>query len=142
MLAATNRIGALDAALIRPGRFDVVLYVPPPDLESRQQILRIHTANMPLAEDVDLGDLARQTEHFTGGCMGHGGAGQGVGAASGVVWQGMSGQSVAGHGLLQCGVMWCGVARCSRMEQCRMWSRMEQDVVWCGVVWQGMVWCG
>ena len=54
MLAATNRPEAIDAALLRPGRFDVHLYVPPPDLEGRHETLRIHTRNMPLADDVDL----------------------------------------------------------------------------------------
>ena len=54
ILAATNRPGALDAALLRPGRLDLILYVPPPDVAGRLQTLQIHTQDMPLAEDVDL----------------------------------------------------------------------------------------
>ncbi len=54
ILAATNRPRALDAALLRPGRLDLILYVPPPDVAGRLQTLRIHTQDMPLAEDVDL----------------------------------------------------------------------------------------
>ncbi|XP_068654304.1 cell division control protein 48 homolog B isoform X2 [Aristolochia californica] len=66
VLAATNRPHAIDAALMRPGRFDLVLYVPPPDLEGREEILRVHTRNMKLGEDVDLKSLAADTEFFTG----------------------------------------------------------------------------
>lgn len=44
----------LDAALMRPGRFDRLIYVPPPDLEARLEILQIHTRQMPLADDVNL----------------------------------------------------------------------------------------
>lgn len=66
VLAATNRPGALDAALLRPGRLDVVLYVPPPDAAGRLEILRIHTAGMPLAADVELQEFAEGMERFTG----------------------------------------------------------------------------
>ncbi|MEW5302448.1 MAG: hypothetical protein WDW36_005234 [Sanguina aurantia] len=67
VLAATNRPFAIDAALMRPGRFDAVLYVPPPDAEGRAQILRVHTRGMPLAADVDLDLLACDaTECMTG----------------------------------------------------------------------------
>ncbi|WVZ86279.1 hypothetical protein U9M48_033085 [Paspalum notatum var. saurae] len=66
VLAATNRPHAIDAALMRPGRFDKVLYVPPPDVEGRFEILRIHTRKMKLAEDVDLWKIAEYTELFTG----------------------------------------------------------------------------
>uniref|UniRef100_A0A0D9UWV3 AAA+ ATPase domain-containing protein n=1 Tax=Leersia perrieri TaxID=77586 RepID=A0A0D9UWV3_9ORYZ len=66
VLAATNRPDAIDAALLRPGRFDMVLYVPPPDVEGRHEILRIHTRKMPLGEDVDLWKIAERTELFTG----------------------------------------------------------------------------
>ncbi|KAG8655545.1 cell division control protein 48 homolog B isoform X2 [Manihot esculenta] len=66
VLAATNRPHAIDAALMRPGRFDLVLYVPPPDLEARYEILCVHTRNMKIAEDVDLRRIARDTELFTG----------------------------------------------------------------------------
>ncbi|EMS48171.1 Cell division control protein 48-like protein B [Triticum urartu] len=66
VLAATNRPKAIDAALLRPGRFDMVLYVPPPDAQGRHEILRIHTRKMKLGEDVDLGEIAERTELFTG----------------------------------------------------------------------------
>ncbi|KAI3720172.1 hypothetical protein L6452_21085 [Arctium lappa] len=66
VLAATNRPHAIDAALMRPGRFDLVLYVPPPDLEARYEILRVHTRGMKVGNDVDLRQLAEETEHFTG----------------------------------------------------------------------------
>ncbi|XP_031400715.1 cell division control protein 48 homolog B [Punica granatum] len=66
VLAATNRPQAIDAALLRPGRFDLLLYVPPPDIESRYEILRVHTRNMEIASDVDLRKLAEETELFTG----------------------------------------------------------------------------
>ncbi|KAK4779917.1 hypothetical protein SAY87_016023 [Trapa incisa] len=66
VLAATNRPRAIDAALLRPGRFDLVLYVPPPDTESRYEILHVHTRKMKIASDVDLIKLAEDTELFTG----------------------------------------------------------------------------
>ncbi|KAK2636041.1 hypothetical protein Ddye_030833 [Dipteronia dyeriana] len=66
VLAATNRPHAIDAALMRPGRFDLVLYVPPPDLEARHEILRVHTRNMKVGDDVDLRGIAEDTELFTG----------------------------------------------------------------------------
>lgn len=66
VLAATNRPYAIDAALMRPGRFDLVLYVPPPDLEARYEILRVHTSRMNIESDVDLRRLAEHTELFTG----------------------------------------------------------------------------
>ncbi|XP_044491028.1 cell division control protein 48 homolog B isoform X2 [Mangifera indica] len=66
VLAATNRPYAIDAALMRPGRFDLVLYVPPPDLEARYEILHVHTRNMKVADDVDLRRIAEDTELFTG----------------------------------------------------------------------------
>ena len=66
VIGATNRPDILDPALLRPGRFDRIIYVPPPDEEARYQILRIHTRRMPLAEDVDLRELARLTENYTG----------------------------------------------------------------------------
>lgn len=65
VLAATNRLHEIDAALLRPGRFDLVLNVPPPDLEARYEILRVHTRKMNMA-DVDLRQLAKDTELFTG----------------------------------------------------------------------------
>ncbi|KAL5553617.1 hypothetical protein UlMin_041018 [Ulmus minor] len=66
VLAATNRPYAIDAALMRPGRFDLVLYVPPPDLEARYEILCVHTRNMKIGDDVDLQRIAEETELFTG----------------------------------------------------------------------------
>ncbi len=66
VLAATNRPGALDPALLRPGRFDALLYVPPPDEAGRLEALCIHTRSMPLAADVELAALAADTERFTG----------------------------------------------------------------------------
>ncbi|RIA82298.1 P-loop containing nucleoside triphosphate hydrolase protein [Glomus cerebriforme] len=66
VVGATNRPDMLDAALLRPGRFDRLIYVPPPDFKSRKQILKIHTSNMPLNEDVDLDFIAKQTEMYTG----------------------------------------------------------------------------
>lgn len=66
VLAATNRPQAIDAALMRPGRFDSVLYVPPPDTEGRYEILQILTQKMRLGEDVDLMRVAKCTDLFTG----------------------------------------------------------------------------
>ncbi|TYH60908.1 hypothetical protein ES332_D07G012000v1 [Gossypium tomentosum] len=66
VLAATNRPHAIDPALMRPGRFDLVLYVPPPDMEARYEILRVHTQNMKIGDDVDLRRIAEDTELFTG----------------------------------------------------------------------------
>jgi transitional endoplasmic reticulum ATPase len=66
VLAATNRPDILDPALLRPGRFDRIIYVPPPNQEARKEILKIHTRNMPLAEDVDLDELAKITEGYSG----------------------------------------------------------------------------
>ncbi|KAI1303001.1 hypothetical protein EDD11_005454 [Mortierella claussenii] len=66
IVAATNRVDLIDKALLRPGRFDRVVYVPPPDLEARRQILSIYTRDIPLAEDVDLDHIAQTTEMYTG----------------------------------------------------------------------------
>ena len=66
VIAATNRIDILDPAILRPGRFDRLIYVPPPDLNARYEIFKIHTAKMKLAEDVDLWELAKLTEGATG----------------------------------------------------------------------------
>ncbi|MGC9121377.1 MAG: CDC48 family AAA ATPase [Thermogladius sp.] len=66
VIAATNRPDILDPALLRPGRFDKLIYVPPPDLPSRLEIFKIHTRNMPLADDVDLYELAKRTEGYSG----------------------------------------------------------------------------
>ncbi len=66
VIGATNRPGLIDPALLRPGRFDELIYVGTPDTEGRAQILKIHTAGMPMAKDVDLASLAQRTERFTG----------------------------------------------------------------------------
>ena len=66
VIAATNRPDIVDPALLRPGRFDKLLYVPLPDLEARKEILKIHLRKKPLAEDVDIDDLAKRTEGYTG----------------------------------------------------------------------------
>ncbi|MEM4642236.1 MAG: CDC48 family AAA ATPase [Candidatus Caldarchaeum sp.] len=66
VLGATNRPDILDPALLRPGRFDRVLYVPPPDRNARLAIFKIHTREMPLDQDVDLEQLAALTEGYTG----------------------------------------------------------------------------
>jgi len=66
VLGATNRPDIIDEALLRPGRFDKILRVPPPDKEGRTEILKIHTKKKPLAKDVDIAKLADLTEGFTG----------------------------------------------------------------------------
>ena len=66
IIAATNRPDIIDAALLRPGRFDRLLYVAPPDKESRIQIFKIHTSKKPLADDVKIETLAAHTEGYTG----------------------------------------------------------------------------
>ncbi len=66
VIAATNRPDILDPALLRPGRFDRLLYVPPPDLEARKEIFKIHLRGKPLAEDVNIDELAKRTEGYTG----------------------------------------------------------------------------
>lgn len=66
VLAATNRLDRLDPALLRPGRFDFLVELPPPDRDARLAILRVHTRRMPLAGDVDLAALAAQTEGLVG----------------------------------------------------------------------------
>ena len=66
VLAATNRVDILDPALLRPGRFDRLVYVGLPDIQGREEILAIHARNKPLAEDVDLAQVARSTAGFAG----------------------------------------------------------------------------
>ena len=66
VIGATNRPTLIDPALLRPGRFDELIYVPVPDQAGRRRILSIHTGKMPLADDVDLDVLAERTERFTG----------------------------------------------------------------------------
>ena len=66
LIGATNRPTLVDPALLRPGRLDELVYVGTPDAAGRAHILKIHTAKMPLAKDVDLGAIAAQTDRFTG----------------------------------------------------------------------------
>lgn len=66
IIAATNRPDILDPALLRPGRFDRQIVVDRPDVKGREEILKVHARNKPLAEDVDLSVLARRTPGFTG----------------------------------------------------------------------------
>ena len=69
IIAATNRPEIIDKALTRPGRFDHLIYVPPPDLECRREILKINILgnNMPIKEgDLDIEELAKATEGYSG----------------------------------------------------------------------------
>jgi|TARA_R100000501_G_scaffold16352_1_gene29712 transitional endoplasmic reticulum ATPase len=66
VIGATNRPTLLDPALLRPGRFDELVYIPVPDKAGRQKILEIQTAKMPLADDVELARIAAATDHYTG----------------------------------------------------------------------------
>jgi cell division protease FtsH len=66
VMAASNLLDKLDPALLRPGRFDRQVFVSPPDVKGRERILRVHTANKPLREDVDLHVVAQQTSGLTG----------------------------------------------------------------------------
>ncbi len=66
VIAATNRPDIIDPALLRPGRFDRIIVVPPPEKKARLEIFKIHTKNMPLAKDVDLEKLADMTEGYSG----------------------------------------------------------------------------
>ncbi|MCK5292626.1 MAG: CDC48 family AAA ATPase [Thermoplasmata archaeon] len=66
VIAATNRLDIIDPALLRPGRFDRLVYIPVPDLEARKKIFEIHTRDKPIAKDVDIDVLARDSEGFTG----------------------------------------------------------------------------
>lgn len=66
IIAATNRPDILDPAVLRPGRFDRLIYVPAPDEKARLQIFKLYTKDMPLAKDVDLQNLARVTKGYSG----------------------------------------------------------------------------
>ncbi|MCC6160614.1 MAG: ATP-dependent zinc metalloprotease FtsH, partial [Deltaproteobacteria bacterium] len=66
LIAATNRPDVLDPALLRPGRFDRQVVVPPPDINGREGILKVHTRKIPLAKDVTMQVIARGTPGFTG----------------------------------------------------------------------------
>lgn len=66
IIAATNRPDMVDPAVLRPGRFDRLIYVPEPDEKSKAQIFKIYTKNMPLAKDIDLTQLAASAKNFSG----------------------------------------------------------------------------
>ena len=66
VMAATNRLDILDPALLRPGRFDRNIAVSKPDVRGREEILKVHAKNKPLADDVDLTELSRSTIGYTG----------------------------------------------------------------------------
>ncbi|NUN11397.1 CDC48 family AAA ATPase [Candidatus Micrarchaeota archaeon] len=66
VIATTNRVDIIDPAVTRPGRFDKLLEVPLPDVQSREQILSVHTGKMPLDKNVNLRDLAKLTEGYSG----------------------------------------------------------------------------
>ena len=66
VIGATNRPTLVDPALLRPGRFDELVYVGAPNEEGREHILKIHTENMPLGSDVDLAAIAKKAERYTG----------------------------------------------------------------------------
>ncbi len=65
-MAATNRVDILDPAILRPGRFDRKVGVGRPDVKGREEILQVHAKDKPLAEDVDLKQIAQTTAGFTG----------------------------------------------------------------------------
>jgi len=66
VIAATNRPDMVDSAVLRPGRFDRLIYVPEPDEKSRLQILKIYTKGMPIAKDVDLNQITIATKYYSG----------------------------------------------------------------------------
>ena len=66
VLGATNRPDMIDPAMLRPGRFDRILEIPSPDCSGRKEILAVHLRNKPLAEEMDLDQLAAQTDGFSG----------------------------------------------------------------------------
>lgn len=66
VMAATNRVDILDPAILRPGRFDRKITVAPPDVGGREEILKVHSKNKPLSDDVNLEQVAQTTAGFTG----------------------------------------------------------------------------
>ena len=66
VLAATNRADMIDPALLRPGRFDKIVFVPMPDKAARQKILEIHSKDKPIGPDMDVAKVAELTEGFSG----------------------------------------------------------------------------
>ncbi len=71
VIAATNRLDVLDSALLRPGRFDVRVSIPPPDEEARREILRVHLRGKPVSAEVSVDDLAARTAGLTGADLEH-----------------------------------------------------------------------
>jgi len=66
VIGATNRPDMVDMALLRPGRLDRLVYIPPPNVSSRAQIFAIHLRGKPLADDVDIEQLAKETDDTSG----------------------------------------------------------------------------
>jgi proteasome regulatory subunit len=66
IMAATNRFDMLDEAILRPGRFDRLIEVPEPDAEGRERILEIHSAEMNVADEVDVAAVARELDGYSG----------------------------------------------------------------------------
>jgi transitional endoplasmic reticulum ATPase len=66
VIAATNRPNLIDPAVLRPGRFDRLIYVPEPDDKSRLQILKLYSSTMPVSKDVDMNQVAAQTKYYSG----------------------------------------------------------------------------
>src|SRR5438876_5199178 len=66
VIGASNRPDMIDPAILRPGRFDRLIFVPAPDHATRLQILKIHTRNMPLAKDVDVDQITSQAAGYSG----------------------------------------------------------------------------
>ncbi|MFZ0329509.1 MAG: AAA family ATPase [Nitrososphaeraceae archaeon] len=69
VIAATNRVDMIDHALLRPGRFDKIVFVPNPDVDTREKILQIHTKGKPLGQGIDLRKISEITEGFSGADM-------------------------------------------------------------------------
>ncbi len=66
IIAATNRPDMVDSAVLRPGRFDRLIYVPEPDEKSRMQVFKIYTKGMPIGKEVDLNQLTTLTKYYSG----------------------------------------------------------------------------
>ena len=66
VIGATNRPDILDPAVLRPGRFDRLIYVPPPDHQALKEVFKIHVQGMPLSKDVDLDQIARMAVGYSG----------------------------------------------------------------------------
>ncbi|EQD50585.1 Cell division cycle protein, partial [mine drainage metagenome] len=66
IVGSTNKPDMIDPALMRPGRLDKIIYVPPPDYEERKEIVAVHLSGRPVAKNLDLDEIARKTERFSG----------------------------------------------------------------------------